>query len=215
MAVKGAIKLAFLSAVLLSFAGDMLFVNCSFSNYEEKFDDIMLKNLHDWIPLVGLALKHGIPKSHQTLNEYLQGLPNKASSDIFDQLWKKYKDYLNKWLAKDAIQSILTKLMPRLIERFGVKIAGEILLKTASHPVGYVADVAQILLEICGYEMAGKIVGAAGNSLGGVLAGFSVAGPPGAILGGVLGLGVWAIGEYIHYEHIQQLESFVERIVKN
>ena len=161
--------------------------------------------------MVAIAFEHGVPEAHQTINDYLQGL-HKTSSGVFeywDQLRIKYKEQLDKWKAKAAVKSIVTKLVPHLIAQFGPKLVPQILLKTASNPVGYIADGAQILLEICDYEMAGKFVGAAGNALGGVCAGYAVGGPPGAILGGAMGLGIWAIGEYVHYEYIEQLKSFV------
>ena len=192
-------------------------MNGGFSNHNNTghFEDILLKNYQDWLPLVAIAFEHGVPEAHQTINDYLQGL-HKTSSDVFeywDQLRIKYKEQLNKWKAKAAVKFIVTKLVQRLIARFGHKLAMEILLKTASHPVGYVADGAQILLEIFGYEMAGKLVGAAGNALGGVLAGYTVGGPPGAFLGGAMGLGIWGIGEYVHYEYIEQLKSFVDKVL--
>ena len=200
------IKIAFLAVVLFSFAGDKLLVNGGFSNHDHAghFEDL------DFLPLVAIVSTYGAPEEHKTINEYLQKLHG-ASPEIFDywvRLQKKYDEFLNKWKVKDYV---VTKFVPRLIARFGPKSALEILLKTASHPVGYIADGAQILLEVCGYEMAGKIVGAGGNVLGGVLAGFAAGGPPGAFLGGVMGLGIWATGEFVHYEHIEQLESFVKK----
>ena len=62
-----------------------------------------------------------------------------------------------------------------------------------SAPVGFFADVAEFCLVDMGYEKEGKAVGAAGNTVSGAMLGFSMGGPPGAAIGGGLGLLMWWI----------------------
>ena len=62
-----------------------------------------------------------------------------------------------------------------------------------SVPVGIFADVAELGLRKFGYEKEGKAVGATGNTVSGAMLGFSVGGPPGAAIGGGLGLLMWWI----------------------
>lgn len=218
------IKAVFLTVVLLWYAGDMSLVNGGFTSHYSHFEDVLMDNFMDWIPLAGLAFQYGAPEAHQTVTEYLRELHEKcqedryckATSGILDylyQLYKKYEEHGNKWGARKTIKSIIVKVVPHLIARFGSKVALNILLKTASHPLGYAADGAQILLELFGYEMAGKFVGAGGNIIAGGLAGFAVGGPPGAFLGGVMGFGLWGIGEFGYYEHAKDLETFVNDII--
>lgn len=67
----------------------------------------------------------------------------------------------------------------------------------AGNIIGIVADVAQVGLELAGYEKAGKAVGLSGNVASGALTGFALAGPAGAAVGAVLGAGLWAGAEWI------------------
>ena len=68
---------------------------------------------------------------------------------------------------------------------------------SALNPIGVIADVSQLVLEYCGYKNEAKIVGGLGNTVGGAMAGFIVAGPPGAVIGAVAGLGLWHVGGYL------------------
>ena len=67
------------------------------------------------------------------------------------------------------------------------------LLQAVSHPLGYVADVAQRILELAGHDTAGALVGCVGNTAAGAYSGFVIGGPQGALVGGALGLGVWYV----------------------
>lgn len=84
-----------------------------------------------------------------------------------------------------------------------------VLFNTLYHPVGYSADMIQIFLEKCGH------IGAGGNILGGVLVGYKVDGPRGAILWGVIGPGVWRTGVdgnnyfVFNYFHCSVLALFI------
>ncbi len=198
------IKAVLVATVLVWFAGDQLFVSGGFSSSGSKFEDIVMENFVDFLPLVDLAYNHVEPIAHQTIAEYLDYLHNecrknpkcKATSDISQylyQLYKKYGELVIKHSAKQAIKLIK---VPKMIARFGPKVVLNILRKTASHPLGYAADLSQFVLELFGYDMAGKFVGAGGYILGGALAGFAIGGPSGAVLGGVLGFSIWGIGEY-------------------
>ena len=63
--------------------------------------------------------------------------------------------------------------------------------------MGVVADLAQSGLQMAGYEETGKAVDAMGNIFSGVMTGFSIGGPAGAVVGGAAGLGLWTGGETI------------------
>ncbi len=65
----------------------------------------------------------------------------------------------------------------------------------AANYIGIAADLTQLALEYYGYTMQGKVIGAVGNTISGGLAGFALGGPPGALVGGALGLGLWIYSE--------------------
>lgn len=225
MAMTGAIKVVLVSAALLWFAGDSLLVSGSFSSYyDKKFEDILVETFMDWLPLISFAYQYGPPEAHQTLADYLDYIYEecyrhhnyKASADILkyiEQLKEKFKEFYEKMKAKNTVKAIIVKLVPRLIIRFGQKAVLQILLNTATHPLGYVADAAQVLLEVFVNETAGKVVGAGGNILAGAISGYVVGGPPGAVIGGVFGFGIWGVGELACYEDVKEVENFIKLIL--
>lgn len=106
----------------------------------------------------------------------------------------KCKEAMDKFPFKEKI--FVREFGQRVVEDFAPKasIHASKLLKAASL-VGLSADVAQFVLEYYGYRMAGKIVGAVGNTVSGAMAGFALGGAPGMLVGGVLGLGSWIYTE--------------------
>ena len=66
-----------------------------------------------------------------------------------------------------------------------------------TNPAGYVADAAQVGLEVIGHKKMGEDVGLYGNIGTGAVAGAIVAGPLGAIVGACMGCGTWLIGEAV------------------
>lgn len=223
------VKGALLVTALVWFAGDKLLVSGGFSgsrsssgytNCENLFNGAFLENFMDILPLVDLAFKYGAPAAHQTVYEYLDEMHQKCQENrncrdvlIAIEFINKYLESVEKCDAKKVIKSLIVTVVPKIIAHFGTKGALNILLKTASHPLGYAADTAQIILEYFDYNLTGKIVGAGGNTLAGVLAGFSVGGPPGAVIGGAFGFGIWATGELLYYENAYHLELFLKYIV--
>lgn len=71
------------------------------------------------------------------------------------------------------------------------------LAKAAIHPLGILADLAQVGLEYYGNVETGKKVGAGGNIAAGVLMGATVGGPVGAAVGALAGYLMWSVGESI------------------
>ena len=62
--------------------------------------------------------------------------------------------------------------------------------------MGIVADLAQAGLEVTGHKKAGKAIEVRGNVTFGAIAGGTVGGPPGAIIGGAVAAGgVWVFDE--------------------
>ena len=53
------------------------------------------------------------------------------------------------------------------------------------------------MLEYNGMPETGRLVGATGNAVSGAVAGGIVAGPPGAVAGAVVSLGIWGFGEVV------------------
>ena len=65
---------------------------------------------------------------------------------------------------------------------------------------GAVADIVQTVLECLGLPRTGKLIGASGNVLSGVVGGAGVAGLYGAILGAAISGGVWWFGELVGHK---------------
>ena len=204
MALSGVIRAAFLTAVLLYFTGDQSLVDGGVD-----YKDFIMDSYEDWIQLVSLAFKYGVPEAHETITEYLDRLREKCQEDkhcktALDFMQRLYQKYEQKMRAKKVIAVIII---------LGPELAQDILTMTASHPIGLAADAAQIILEMYGYEKTGKFVGAGGNILGGILAGATCGGMPGAIvggpagafvggvIGGVMGLGIWSITEWENWQY--------------
>ena len=122
------------------------------------------------------ALKHGIKWAGK---EVVRGAIKKGTKEVVKQTTKQ----ATKQVAKQATMQ-------------GAKSFAKIITKGAT-PWALVADVAQLGLEATGHETAGKTVGASGNIIIGAMAAGAVAGPPGALIGGLVGGGIWAFGEKI------------------
>ena len=157
--------------------------------------------------LIGLLLECCIIVQAESKNDHDNGnkevfevhteiKPQALLEEGQDAYWKKFKTKL-------AVRKFLFKTASKLIEvgeKVGVKkFSLQYAIKlTANHPLGYIADLAQLELEVTGHETAGKWVGALGNTA----AGFLAAGPVGA----AVGLGIWCLGETVEYETAQYLE---------
>ena len=79
MALSGVVRAAFLTGVLLYFTGDQSLVDggVDYSQYK----DFIMDNYEDWIKLVSLAFKYGVPEAHETITEYLDRLHEKCQED--------------------------------------------------------------------------------------------------------------------------------------
>lgn len=95
-----------------------------------------------------------------------------------------------------AAQYVAKELAKRAITSAG-KQPIKAILGSALNPIGIVADLAQLGLEMAGYKKEGRAVGAVGNAVGGAVAGFFIAGPVGAVVGAAAGYGTWGIGEAV------------------
>lgn len=137
------------------------------------------------------------PRKDETVLDYLQ--------ELYDRLMNDEK--LNtKWI----LRSVIPKLI-KLIKKVGPEKLVSFhttLLKSSSHPLGYVADIAQFTLELAGYETAGALVGCAGHILTGVLVGCQ-AGSVGCVVGGAIGFGFWYLGQMADHETVEYLEFFI------
>ena len=122
------------------------------------------------------ALKHGIKWAGK---EVVRGAVKKGVKEVVKQTTKQAA----KQTAKQATKQ-------------GAKSVAKIVVKGAT-PWALAADVAQLGLEATGHDTAGKAVGASGNMIIAAMAAGAVAGPPGALIGGLVGGGIWAFGERI------------------
>ena len=106
-------------------------------------------------------------------------------------------------VVKDGVKEVVkettkqvTKQAAKQATKQGAKSVAKIVAKGAT-PWALAADVAQLGLEATGHDQAGKAVGASGNIIMGAMAAGAIAGPPGAVVGAVVGGGIWAFGEKI------------------
>ena len=101
--------------------------------------------------------------------------------------------------AKEVVKQTtkqVTKHTAKQATKQGAKSVAKIVAKGAT-PWALAADAAQFGLEATGHETAGKAVGASGNIVFGAMAAGAIAGPPGAVIGAVVGGGIWVFGEKI------------------
>ena len=139
MALSGVVRGAFLAAVLLYFTGDQSLVDGG-ADYS-RYKDFLMENYEDWIMLVSLAFKYGVPEKLETITEYLDELRDKCQKNescrtALNLLQRLYQKYNEKMTAMKIIAVIL---------KLGPKLAQDIFRKTASHPIGLAADAAQIM----------------------------------------------------------------------
>ena len=114
-----------------------------------------------------------------------------------------------KWASKEAVREAVKKGAKEAVKqgtkqvakqatkqatKQGAKSVAKIVAKGAT-PWALAADAAQFGLEATGHETAGKAVGASGNIILGAMAAGAIAGPPGVVIGWIVGGGVWAFGE--------------------
>ena len=162
----------------------------------KTFNEYVNEAYEEWKNLVKKAIDCGINIALNALN---------AAKEVIVEKCKK-NEKLMRHLSKIAIKAttrVAMEIGAKSVTRFAAKkITKQVasqgvkgLAKSAIHPVGIGADVAQAVLEYNGYEDAGKTVGAGGNMLAGVLIGGTVAGPPGAAVGALGGFVIWLGGE--------------------
>ena len=109
-----------------------------------------------------------------------------------EDIYKIYKAIMYGKVKQEVLQRTLERIaLTGLLSPTGTKWA--LSMGKYSVPVGIFADVAEFGLGKFGYEKEGKAVGATGNTVSGAMLGFSVGGPPGAAIGGGLGLLMWWI----------------------
>lgn len=126
---------------------------------------------------------------------------------------KTVKATASQAITKTVAKSVLTETTETAVKRIAtgavtkttvtksitgavVSNTGKTLLKV-SNPVGYAGDVAQLVLEQTGHPNCGKAAGAGGNLISGAMTGGALGGPPGALVGGLAGLGLWFGGEVL------------------
>lgn len=114
------------------------------------------------------------------------------------------KESVAKTLSKQAGQKVASevtkKATTKVVEKIAVETTKRAVIKgvvSAANPVGLVADVAQMGLELTGNKTAGKVVGATGQMASGAMTGFALGGPIGAGIGAAAGYGLWAGGEVV------------------
>ena len=103
---------------------------------------------------------------------------------------KDCERYLSKMGEKWVI-----KLSGEIPKHFSRKMLREIVGRILSSPTAVIVDIMQASLELMGFEVAGKVVGAVGYTSIGIVHGFLVGGSIGAIAGGIAGFTFWGISE--------------------
>ena len=151
----------------------------------EDLRDILLDILGEWVPLAAEAVEYWTEERFAVDKNNLCLLCRKE---------RNCKHLIDKFEAKRNIKDMLKYLYGRRIVRnfpiktgvFGVKLA-------TFHWIGLAADIAQFALEYYGHTTAGVLVGAAGNTASGALAGSLFTGHPiGALVGGTVACGYTA-----------------------
>lgn len=198
--------------------------------YEESIsiegENFLFENFQDWEGLLGISYTYGQPQEHETVFEYLHRLHQKYEdiSDFFAR-WmgnSEYKKFSTKYKAKLVLRTLANEVIPKLINKLGPKLLAKQLGKSTKiflsvfhratiNPIGIAADIAQLILEhyFCAEEL-GSWVGFTGNIVGGAVSGYFLAGPFGAVAGGVVGYGVWKFGEVAAPIHVEWLEKLVK-----
>ena len=124
------------------------------------------------------ALKHGLKSAGKGA---MREVVKKGAKEVVKQTTKQVVKQTTKQATKQATKQ-------------GAKSFAKIVAKGAT-PWALAADAAQFGLEATGHETAGKAVGASGNIVFGAMAAGAIAGPPGAVIGAVVGGGIWVFGE--------------------
>ena len=170
---------------------------------------LVLVSMHDVLKEVYDYLVNNCPAFVQAANKIVTEGTERALKflkTVMNQIVMACREHqplitkLTKLAAKAAIREGAIKLGTKAAVKYGTaKVASQsakTLLKY-SNPAGIVADVAQIGCEAAGYKKVGRRVGVYGNIGAGALTGAAIAGPMGAPIGALLGLGTWLIGEGI------------------
>ena len=138
---------------------------------------------------------------------------NMQEAEIIRNFFIKFHERWENYQAKELVKKILLSI-PKLVQKVGGKwLFNELkLLQAVSHPLGYAADAAQLILELAGYDIAGAMVGCVGNGVAGAISGFAIGGPPGALVGGALGVAVWYVGEMASASEVNY--AYADRTMK-
>ena len=149
-----------------------------------------------WAKTRLLALKSPIiswcNQNASQLLGFIQSVPMSCKKSVTKTLSKQAGRKVASKVTKKAATEAVEKLAANTAKSFAVKGVA-----SGANPLGLVADVTQMGLELTGHETAGKVVGATGQMVSGAMTGFVLGGPIGAGIGAAAGYGLWKGGEVI------------------
>ena len=187
-----------------------LIKNATIDGTRGAIHEFLKIHLPEWRALVTDVVQRGLEWGLQELEKLrpkIMTLFTEKHSLLKEILIATSKAAVKKILAKEIAKKIAVETTETFFTKFmGVfitkKVTGVVITNTGksmlkvANPVGYVADVAQVGLELTGNKEAGQAVGAIGNVASGAMTGMAVGGPVGAAVGALAGFGIWGAGEY-------------------
>ena len=190
-----------------------LIADATLNGAREALDEFLRYYLAEWEALVEEVVRRGLEWGLQrvkilkykilrlickyteyTDNQSLVSQVLAASSRAFVK--KAVTKEIAKKVVLETTETVVTKAAGTLVTGVVLTSTGKSMLK-AANPVGYVADAAQLGLELVGQKKTGKFVGATGNVASGAMTGMAVGGPVGAAVGAFAGFGLWGAGELV------------------
>ena len=199
----------------------------------ESLNAFLMENCPEWKPLIDDAIDFGLPWALKKLDSLKYNILKECSKGSYTSFALKSfsRDLAARKMTKIAAEKVTKAVMKtgvakgankalanivskaatngtvKAVAKIGSKVAvkaGPALVKAAT-PIGIVADVAQIGLEVEGHKKIGKTVGATGNmasmAIVGAVVGSPLGGPVGSTVGAgvgaTVGLTLWAVGEGI------------------
>lgn len=150
--------------------------------------DLLVEILNEWKPLAADAVKYWT-------KQWLFTDKNRLCMQCRED--RNCKQIIDKFETKRYIKDIINSLYGRrIVKNFAIKAGISGIKIMTGHVIGLAADIAQFALEYYGHTTAGIMVGAIGNTISGATIGFVFTGHPiGALVGGVLGFGLWQYSE--------------------
>ena len=188
----------------------------------EALNDYVIAAYGGWRDLIRQGIEHGINVAQKALRkvkdlvvkacqkspELMKHLAKIGTKFAARQLIPAASKAVAKQVAQGAAKTITSEAAEQIVKESAKQALSQASkqalaqsaksLAKATNPIAIGADITQAGLEMAGYKEAGKAVGASGNIAAGAILG-SVAGPPGAAVGAVAGLGVWLLGEGVGY----------------